>query len=90
MMTILVTEEFEKRYLELPDALKGKAKKQERMFRENPHHPSLNTEKIEPKGKELWTIRVDKKYRILFRFIDNQTVKFLSVGPHDWIYRYTR
>lgn len=85
-MTILVTKEFKKRYKKLPNTIKEKAEKQEQLFRKNPFHPSLHTEKLKPKRDEIWSIRVDKKYRIIFRFIDGETVLFLTVGSHDWIY----
>jgi len=87
MFDIEVTHEFEERYSHLPLPLKKKAEKQERLFRQNPLHPSLNTEKLEPKNKQLWSFRVDKSYRILFRFGYNKTVLFLTIGPHDWIYK---
>ena len=86
-MQIIVTEEFEKRYGCLSAYIKKKAEKQEILFKQNPFYPSLHTEKLEPKGKQVWSFRVDKSYRIIFRFIDGNTVLFLSVGPHDWVYR---
>ena len=53
MIEIFVTEEFQKRYRELPKIIQRKAEKQEKIFRQNPFHPSLHTEKLEPKGKEV-------------------------------------
>ena len=86
-MEVLVTEEFKRRYGDLSIILQQKAEKQEKLSRKNPFHPSLNTEKLEPKGREIWSIRVDRKYRIVFRFVDGKTALFLTVGPHDWIYK---
>lgn len=86
-MRIVTAAEFDKRYEKLPLAIQKKAEKQEKIFRKNPFHPSLHTEKLEPKNKELWSIRVDKSYRIIFRFVEGNTVLFLTVGPHDWIYK---
>ncbi len=88
MVEILVTEEFEKRYQELPIFVQKKAEKQERLFQQNPLHYSLHTEKLEPKSKQVWSFRIDRKYRILFRFINGNKVLFLTVGPHDWIYKF--
>lgn len=87
MIEILVTKEFVKCYEMLPSAIQKKAEKQERIFRQNPFHPSLHTEKLHPKGKEVWSFRIDQSYRILFRFINGQKVLFLTVGPHHWIYK---
>ena len=78
---------FDKLYRKLPVDLQKKAEKQEKLFRQNPFHPSLHTEKLIPKSKSYWSFRVDKKYRIIFRFKDSATVVFLLIGPHDWIYK---
>jgi len=86
-MNVLFSAEFKRRYKDLPLSIQKKAEKQERVFRENPFHPSLHTEKLVPKGKEMWSIRVDRRYRIFFRSIDGSTAYFLTIGPHDWIYK---
>ncbi|MDO8626263.1 MAG: type II toxin-antitoxin system RelE/ParE family toxin [Candidatus Magasanikbacteria bacterium] len=88
MINIHYTEEFERRYAELPAHIQTKAERRERFFRANPFHPPLHTEKLHPKSREVWSFRVDEDYRILFRFKDAQTVYFLTIGPHHWIYRY--
>lgn len=87
MFEIVVTREFEKRYKELSSVVQKKIEKQEKMFRVNPFHPSLHTEKLLPKQHELWSIRVDLQYRIVFRFLGENAVVLLSVGTHDRIYR---
>ena len=87
MWEIFYTAEFRERYSMLPMVIQKKAEKQEKIFHQNPFHPSLHTEKLEPKGKEVWSFRIDKRYRIFFRFINRNKVLFLTVGPHDWIYK---
>lgn len=87
MLEIIVAEEFQRLYSKLPSHIQKKAEKKEEVFRKNPFHPSLHTEKLEPKGKQVWSFRVDKSYRIVFRFISGDKVLFLAVGPHHWIYR---
>jgi mRNA-degrading endonuclease RelE of RelBE toxin-antitoxin system len=88
MIEVFVTEEFQQRYQDLPKVIQKKAEKRVEIFRHNPLHPSLHTEKLEPKGKQVWSFRIDKRYRILFRFIGKNKVLFLTVGPHDWIYKF--
>ena len=87
MIEIRVTREFEKRFRELPKSVQRRAEKQEQLFRKNPFHPSLHTEKLQPKERQVWSFRVDRSYRIIFRFLDGKTALFLTVGPHDWVYR---
>jgi len=86
-MKIIVTEEFEKYYRKLPRDVQRKTEKQTELFRKNLFYPSLHTEKLEPKGKEVWSFRVDKKYRVFFRFNNSNSVRLLVIGPHDWIYK---
>jgi len=86
-MVIIVTEEFVAQYKKLPEAIRRKAEKQEKLFRNNSYHPSLHTEKLETKDRQMWSLRVDRRYRIIFRFIAKNKVLFLTIGPHDWIYR---
>ncbi len=88
MTEIFITEEFQKRYQDLPKTIQKKAEKKEKIFRQNPFHPSLHTEKLEPKSKEVWSFRIDREYRILFKFINPNEVVFLACGHHNWIYRY--
>lgn len=88
MISIILTREFENRYRKLPLAIQKKAERQTEVFKKNPTHPSLRTEKLEPKGKEVWSFRVDRHYRIIFRFIDGKTALFLTVGTHDWVYKF--
>lgn len=87
MLTVETTEAFDKLFEKLPRLIQKKALKQERLFRQNPFHPSLKTEKLEPKIKNYWSLRVDKNYRVIFRFKDSNSVFFLLIGLHDWIYK---
>lgn len=87
MFSIIVTEEFEKRFRDLPKNIQKKLIKQESFLRENPLHPSLHTEKLQPKIKEYWSFRVDKSYRVLFRFTKKDELILITVGTHDWVYR---
>ena len=88
MAEIFVTEEFEKQYQKLPLAIQKKAEKKEKIFCQDPFYPSLHTEKLEPRSKEVWSFRIDKEYRILFRHINPNKILFLACGHHNWIYRY--
>ena len=86
-MRIILTEEFETQYARLPKNIKLKAEKQQNIFKDNPFYPSLHTEKLAPKSKAMWSFRVDRKYRIVFKFAGGDKVYFLTIGPHDWVYR---
>ena len=88
MIEIFITKEFTKNYQRLPLNIKRKAEAKEKLFKENPFNPLLHTEKLYPKSKEVWSFRIDRKYRIIFKFKDFRQAVFMTVGPHSWIYRF--
>ena len=61
--------------------LAKKFEKQRMLFEMNPSHPSLNTEKLEPKSVGLYSFRIDKKYRVIFR-IRNGIAEILYITAH--------
>ena len=88
-MEIRFSPEFEKRYRKLSLRVKKNAEKQIDIFISDTHHPSLNVEKLNPKEKDYWSLRVNKQYRIIYRYHSKDIVYFVNVGEHDWIYKYT-
>lgn len=88
MLEIFITDEFRDRYRELPSVIQKKFSKQLRLFKNDPYHPSLHTEKLQPKDRQYWSFRIDRSYRAIFKFTGQQQVILLTVGPHGWIYRF--
>ena len=43
--------------------LTKKWEKSKKLFENNPSHPSLNTELLEPKHRLIYSFRIDRKYR---------------------------
>ncbi|MEK7192989.1 MAG: hypothetical protein AAB682_02525 [Patescibacteria group bacterium] len=60
----------------------SKFEKQLAIFRENPFHPGLNAELLEPKHLRLWSFRIDRKYRAVFIFHSADTVEILTANNH--------
>lgn len=58
-----------------------KFERQVRIFEVDPTHPSLNVEKLEPKSTGLYSFRVDKKYRAIFRIREN-IVEIVHITKH--------
>lgn len=75
-------EDFEKQFKKLPKVIQKKACKTELLFRQNPFHPSLRLHKLEGKLKHLWSISLDKKYRIIFKSMEEGVILFISIGVH--------
>ena len=63
--------------------VKKKFDKALKLFKNNPFHPSLNTELLAPKSMGIWSFRVDKKIRVLFFFRDDKkVVELLNITVH--------
>ena len=62
--------------------LEGKFKKQKRFFENNPFHPGLETELLEPRKMRIWSFRIDRKYRAIFIFRDKDKVEIIDVNDH--------
>lgn len=90
MFTLIATNAFEEAYHRLPELIRKKLDKQEAIFLSNPFHPSLHTEKLAPKRREYWSFRVDRQYRVLFRFGEAQTIYLITAGTHDFVYRFRK
>ncbi len=76
---------FEKSYKDFVfgnEARQKKVDKVLRLFKKDPKHPSLNTEKLS--HGDVWTIRVDIKNRLFFVWNPRgDTAIFFMVGKHD-------
>ncbi len=62
--------------------LEKKFEKQKRLFEQNPFHPSLHSELLEPKRMRIWSFRLDKKYRALFIFRAKGVIEIIEVNDH--------
>ena len=56
--------------------------KQLRLFTSNPRHPSLNTEILEPKHLRIYSLRIDRKYRVIFIFISADKIEIIDINDH--------
>ncbi len=88
MIEIQTTKTFDKLFLKLPLKIQLRATQKTELFKANPFHPSLKTEKLSPKGYDVWSFRIDFSYRIVFKFVDEGIAEFRFVGHHSDIYDY--
>ncbi|MFH1246081.1 MAG: type II toxin-antitoxin system mRNA interferase toxin, RelE/StbE family [Candidatus Omnitrophota bacterium] len=80
---IYPTTHFIKSYKSLPGEIKEHSKHREKIFKANPFDSRLKTHKLKGKFKDYWSYSIDYQYRILFRFIDNETILYHDIGTHD-------
>jgi plasmid maintenance system killer protein len=58
-----------------------KFKKQSQFFEKDINHPSLHTEILEPKKYKIFSFRIDRKYRAIFIY-RNDEVEIVDVNSH--------
>ena len=79
-MKIRDLKESLKKYLKKHN-LEKKFQKAKKLVEENPFHSSLNMEILEPKHLKIYSFRIDKKYRALFIYINNE-IEIISITNH--------
>lgn len=62
--------------------LEKKFEKQAKLFKENPFHPGLRTELLEPRSMKIWSFRIDRKYRALFIFTEKNIIEIIDINDH--------
>lgn len=82
-MRIIYASKFAREYKKLPKQIKDSAQDRERIFRNDPFDPVLDTHKLHGRLKEFWSFSVGFRYRIIFEFAADGVVYFHSVGDHD-------
>lgn len=80
-MIILSLRKDLERYLDRHQ-LRKKWDKQTRLFEQNWQHPSLNSELMEPRDLQIYSFRLDRKYRAVFVFGDDNTVEIVDINLH--------
>lgn len=80
-MTITRTNRFKKEFNRLPEQIQKRTLKQLELFLQNPHHPSLNTKKMEGYG-DIWEARITRGYRFTFK-IEKVNYELRRIGTHD-------
>jgi len=83
VIKIYPTRHFIRAYKSLPDKIKISAGKKEKIFKNNPFDPRLKTHKLKGRFKGCWAYSVSYQYRILFRFVDDETVLYYDIDTHD-------
>jgi plasmid maintenance system killer protein len=88
MIEISTTATFDRLFDTLPTSIQRKATSKTDLFKRNPFHPSLHTEKLHPKHHEVWSFRVDRAYRVIFKFVGPSQAELRYIGHHHSIYDY--
>lgn len=82
-MKIYYRPRFEREYKKLPLSLQLLAEKRVALFQNNPYDSRLKTHKLHGDLEGFHAFWVDFHNRIMFDFVDEETVEFYSIGDHD-------
>ncbi|HAN46923.1 MAG TPA: hypothetical protein DCQ32_10305 [Cyanobacteria bacterium UBA8156] len=76
------TQKFRALFLNLPQRIQETAKKNYKLWQENPFHPSLEFKEVKPKEK-IWSVRVGIGWRALGIFnASNEKIIWFWIGTH--------
>ena len=79
-MNSILTEDFIVHFRNLPDPVKDIARKNYRLWRENPNHPSLQFKRVH-QTEPLYSVRVGLGWRALGLLADD-TIAWFWIGSH--------
>lgn len=75
-----ITNMFRKAFAELPADVQKQARQAYRIFRENPHHPSLRFKSIHP-SRPIYSVRISMEYRAI-GIRDGNDIIWYWIGSH--------
>jgi addiction module RelE/StbE family toxin len=81
-MRIYAASKFTRSVEKLPSSVKDKLRERDQIFRRNPFDPRLKTHKLRGHLKDHWSYSVDRRYRVLFKFLESDAVIYYDVGTH--------
>lgn len=80
--TVYYSSQF-KKSIKKHRAFKKQIEKRINIFLSDPFNPIIKTHKLTGKLSSYWSFSVDYHVRILFEFIDEETVGFIDIGTHE-------
>jgi proteic killer suppression protein len=82
-MKILYSPKFIRQYKKLSSEIKDRFEAKEGVLRANPFDNRLKTHKLNGDLKDYWAFSIDYEIRVIFLFIDSNTIRLELVGDHD-------
>jgi mRNA-degrading endonuclease RelE of RelBE toxin-antitoxin system len=76
-----LTDDFIKYFGELPERVKIIARKNYQLWKQNPHHPSLDFKKIQ-KNKKIYSVRIGMGWRALGTMKNQNSIVWFWIGSH--------
>ena len=77
-----INRQWKKLYITIPIDIKKLAKKQYKLFNENPYHASLHFKRIHS-NKPIFSARINFSYRTIGILTDDNIIIWFWIGSHD-------
>lgn len=85
-MQYILSKQFEKDFLKLPNATKKKTVATLEKFTVNPQNPTLRNHGLLGKWKDHFSINVTSDTRAIYFVIEKDVVRFVAIGSHSELY----
>lgn len=85
-MKIVFHKSFEKKYKKLPNKIKLKIKETNILFVKDPYNVALNNHALHGKYAGYRSINITGNVRIIYKFLDKDTVIFSEIGTRSELY----
>lgn len=82
-MKVNLLSRFKRGYKKLPKDIQEDFAEKISLFIKNPRNPKLKTHKLHGNIQHCLAFNLHDGYRVLFEFIDRDTIDLLDIGPHD-------
>ncbi|HEX4963419.1 MAG TPA: hypothetical protein VF173_21495 [Thermoanaerobaculia bacterium] len=76
-----LSDDFRRRFRALPEAIQDKARKNYRLWKQNPSHPSLGFKKVHP-YRPVYSVRIGIGWRAL-GIREDDVIVWFWIGPHS-------
>ena len=77
-MNSYLTEDFVARFGRLPDPVKRQARKTYRVWKKNPHYPSLHIKKVHAR-EPIYSVRIGQAMGL----VEGDTIAWFWIGSHS-------
>jgi len=85
-MTILYSEKFKKNFKKLPQKIKDQFETRLDIFIKDPSNSILKIHPLKGYLTGLRAFSITGDYRVIYRILNQESVKFINIGTHSNIY----
>jgi len=87
MLEVIFHPQFQRNARKLPEMQQRKLVAFIERLRKNPYDPLLHTKRLSAPLVGLFSFRITRDWRALFRFVDERTIQLTQVAHRNDIYR---